>query len=140
VASEEESVKLKGRFIWAHSNQPADAVHTEALVSAWYADHAKAMFRKRLAVCLKTARGVTKAEPRVIIRKMKTRWGSCSKRGTIMLNTELVKTPTECIDYVIVHELCHLRERSHTPAFYRLLSRCMPDWERRKARLEKVVI
>ena len=48
--------------------------------------------------------------------------------------------PSECIDYVIVHELCHLRERSHTPTFYRLLSRCMPDWERRKNCLESVVL
>ncbi len=140
VASEDESVKLVGRFIWVYSSYPADPARTEALLQAWYATHAKAMFTKRLAVCQKVARGVNKVEPRVIVRRMKNRWGSCSNRGTILLNTELVKAPIDCIDYVIVHELCHLRERNHTPAFYRLLSRCMPDWERRKARLETVIL
>jgi hypothetical protein len=47
-----------------------------------------------------------------------------------------VKVPTHCIDYVLVHELCHLQIHNHRPAFYRLLSRCMPDWALRKRRLE----
>ena len=68
--------------------------------------------------------------------RIRTRWGSCSRGGTILLNTELIAAPVECIDYVITHELCHLRIHGHTPDFYRLLFRCMPDWRRRKARLE----
>ncbi len=78
--------------------------------------------------------------PKLIVRRIKTRWGSCSKNGTILLNTELIKAPVDCIDYVITHELCHLRIHEHTSAFYRLLSRCMPDWERRKARLEGITL
>jgi hypothetical protein len=57
-----------------------------------------------------------------------------------MLNTELIKAPIHCIDYVITHELCHLKYPSHDKKFYRLLSACMPDWERRKERLEKVTL
>ena len=71
---------------------------------------------------------------------MKRRWGSCGKNGTILLNTELVRAPVHCIDYVIVHELCHLRFPHHSQGFYRLLALLMPDWERRKARLEQVLI
>ncbi len=70
---------------------------------------------------------------------MKRRWSSCSKAGTITLNTELVKTTLPCIDYVIMHECCHLRIHNHHPAFFRLLTRCMPDWQARKLRMESVV-
>jgi predicted metal-dependent hydrolase len=68
---------------------------------------------------------------------MARRWGSCSKSGAILLNTELVKTPVDCIDYVIMHELCHLKEHAHNNGYFKLLSRHMPDWEKRKERLEK---
>ena len=57
-----------------------------------------------------------------------------------MLNTELAKAPIHCIDYVVVHELCHLLSPEHSPKFYRLLSRILPDWEKRKERLEKVIL
>ncbi|MBL7068220.1 MAG: M48 family metallopeptidase [Candidatus Marinimicrobia bacterium] len=56
------------------------------------------------------------------------------------VNTELVKVPLQCIDYVIVHELCHLVYPKHDTRFRSLLNRILPDWEKRKARLERVVI
>jgi predicted metal-dependent hydrolase len=67
---------------------------------------------------------------------MKKQWGSCSPRGNILLNPHLVKAPRECIDYVILHELCHLKEHNHSPEFYRLLNQLMPDWKQIKAKLD----
>jgi predicted metal-dependent hydrolase len=68
--------------------------------------------------------------------EMKTQWGSCSPKGAMLLNPHLVKAPTECIDYVILHELCHLEEHNHSQRFYDLLSYTMPRWEVVKSRLD----
>jgi predicted metal-dependent hydrolase len=76
----------------------------------------------------------------MIVRKMHKRWGSCARSGNVLLNSELVKTPLSCIEYVVMHELCHLMEQNHSPAFFRLLSRHLPDWRRRKERLERYVV
>lgn len=70
--------------------------------------------------------------PRLRVKKMKTRWGSLSQRGYINLNMQLVKTPVECIEYVVVHELCHLEEANHGPGFHALMDRHLPDWRRRR--------
>lgn len=78
--------------------------------------------------------------PCLHIRKLKTRWGSLSPRGILTLNVDLIRAPGECIDYVIAHELCHLKHRDHGADFYRLLERMMPDWERRKLKLELALV
>jgi predicted metal-dependent hydrolase len=73
------------------------------------------------------------------LRAMSKRWGSCTPKGKIFLNPLLVSATKDCIDYVIVHELCHLRFPNHSSSFYRLLSRIMPDWIDRKNRLNSRV-
>lgn len=58
----------------------------------------------------------------------------------MLLNTRLIEAPIDCIDYVIVHELCHVQEPHHGPAFFELLEQNLPNWERRKNRLEKIMV
>jgi predicted metal-dependent hydrolase len=140
VADKEESVKLKGRFLWVRSPLIKNKKRVKSLVDGWYRNHAIPFLSKRLAVLMETAGKLRIPDPIVSFRKMSKRWGSCAKSGTIILNTELVKAPVHCIDYVIAHELCHLRYKNHSPAFWRLMSRLMPDWEKRKLRLEEVLI
>jgi hypothetical protein len=77
------------------------------------------------------------AAPAICVRSMRKRWGSLSRNGRMTLNSRLIEAPQKCIEYVVVHELCHLIHHDHSPQFLKLLSRVMPDWEKRKARLEQ---
>lgn len=67
---------------------------------------------------------------------MRSQWGSCSRSGRISLNTHLIKTPRRLIEYVVLHELCHLRHYDHGRRFYGLMSRHMPDWQERRGELD----
>jgi hypothetical protein len=133
----ESSVKLIGRFLHVRHADKNDQAAIRELVSDWYQEHATRLFDTRLKKCLEGCKSLGLQEsPKLTVRSMTRRWGSCTKAGNISLNFDLVKTPIHCIDYVIVHELCHLKIHNHSPAFYRLHSQCMPDWENRKQRLE----
>ena len=134
------SVKLKGAYFYIYSDNRNNTKKTEELLNNWYEEHAKKIFAKRLEICFLVAKKQKIPQPKVRLRKMLKRWGSCTKLGTITLNYELIKAPLHCIDYVIMHELCHLRTHGHGKAFNNLLSKCMPDWEWRKGRLEKAVV
>ena len=75
----------------------------------------------------------------LVIRTMKRRWGSCSNRGKITLSTELIKLSDFHIEYVITHELCHLKHHNHGPRFYELLSELFPDWKSARKELRKYI-
>jgi predicted metal-dependent hydrolase len=136
-----EGVKLIGRFLHLRTTRREDGDRVRSLLEAWYRTHAKRVFAQRLEGCLESTRSLNLATaPNLVIRKMAKRWGSCTKAGNILLNLDLVRVPVHCIDYVITHELCHLKALNHGKEFYRLLARCMPDWEARKRRLESFVL
>lgn len=80
--------------------------------------------------------------PTPILRllRMPKRWGSCTSSGDISLNPELIKTPGACVEYVILHELCHLRNPNHSASFFRMLDTVLPHWKERKHRLERAEI
>ena len=106
-----------------------------SLLTDWYKSRAKEVFARRLDVLLEQALWVQERPP-IRILTMQTQWGSCSPNGRITLNPHLVKAPRDCIDYVILHELCHIAEHNHSDRFYRLLSQTMPNWEITKERLD----
>ena len=101
----------------------------------WYRQRAQQHFAERLAGYSQAAPWTSGESPPMRLRRMKRTWGSCSSKGVITLNPHLVKAPKECIDYVIAHEVCHLREHNHGKAFYALQERLYPGWRDAKAHL-----
>lgn len=126
-----------GRLI-VSSRRPEVTNSVEKALNAWYELRAWVVFTERFAEVQRTVRRFRRLAPQLRMRRMKKRWGSCTPSGTVTLNTELIRASKACIDYVIVHELCHLIVPAHSPRFFRLLDSCMPDWERRRARLNQV--
>lgn len=94
----------------------------------WYKHRAIERVHQRIAFYLPQLNWVKQC-PDITIRAMRSRWGSCSSKGKININMHLMKAPPECIDYVILHELCHLKELNHGPRFYQLLAAVYPDWK-----------
>ncbi len=117
-----------------HSRQDK-ATQVKALLSQWYRARAQHVFEKRFTQLLPQAHWVSEP-PNFRVLPMVKQWGSCSVKGTLMLNPHLVKAPRHCVDYVILHELCHIAEHNHSKRFYRLLAQVMPDWRATKQELD----
>ena len=132
--AEKPSVKLlRGKIEVSVREKSAEKI--SALLTDWYKARAKEVFTRRVDAMLEQALWVSDKPPLRILT-MQTQWGSCSPAGRLTLNPHLVKAPRDCIDYVILHELCHLAEHNHSERFYRLMGQVMPQWEKVKGRLD----
>ena len=131
-----ESVKLKGKFIVVTSSEKS---RTKSLLHDWYLQHARTKLHEVAAPLIDKFKK-HKVEPSsIVLRDMPTRWGSCTPKGKIILNPELIKAPKGCIEYVVIHELCHLIHHDHTQKFLDLQTKEMKDWEKWKMKLEKLL-
>lgn len=115
-----------------------DPDRVKALLNRWYLGRARAVFSGILDASLLHFKDLEC--PRLIVRAMHSRWGSLSRAGSMTLNVNLVRAPRPCIEYVVVHELCHTTHRDHDARFFKLLGQLMPDWEQRKQRLEAALL
>lgn len=116
-----------------------DKAKANELLRQWYRDKAKEKFGVIAEPLIEKFKKY-KVEPTALyIQDMPTRWGSCTPKGKIILNPELIKAPKHCIEYVIIHELCHLVHRDHTQNFIDLQTKEMPDWEKWKNKLENLL-
>lgn len=139
-AREERTVKLTRGFLAVTGVEFDDAPQIENLMTAWYRQRADIQLRRRLSECLTRFHPIERFTPTSVqLRRMRTHWGSMSPAGRLSLNPDLVRAPVDAIDYVIVHELCHRIVPNHSREFFELLTRVMPDWACRKARLERVL-
>lgn len=110
-------------------------VKIKALLDKWYTHRANLIFKERLMAMLPKTNWVNDI-PSFRIMTMKKQWGSCSTKGSLMLNPHLIKAPKQCIDYVILHDLCNIAEHNHSEKFWRLLTQVMPNWKEVKAKLD----
>jgi predicted metal-dependent hydrolase len=131
-----EEVKLRGRFIEVVIT---DKTKANELLKAWYLAHAQTRFKQYATPWIERFKQYKVEPSSIVLREMPTRWGSCTPKGKIILNPELIKAPKGCIEYVIVHELCHLVHHDHTQKFFDLQAKEMPDWEKWKMRLEMLL-
>jgi len=133
-------VKIQRGVIQVVCRETAAPERVKGVLQRWYLNRAKEIFEDVLEDCSRSFAVGGHRLPALSVRAMQKRWGSLSARRLLTLNSNLVRAPRMCIEYVITHELCHLRHKDHSPAFYRLLERVMPDWRRRKQRLEEVLL
>ena len=131
------SVRYKGRYFEVICTPTSKA---KKLMKAWYKSHAKIKFAEFAEPIIARFEKYGVAPSSLYIQEMENRWGSCTPKGKIILNTQLIRAPRPCIEYVITHELCHLLHPDHTKAFWELLQKEMPDWERWKNKLERFML
>ncbi|MEA3266391.1 MAG: SprT family zinc-dependent metalloprotease, partial [Candidatus Fermentibacteria bacterium] len=114
-----------------------DSSAARLLVENWYTKSALRVFPERVRVCSALFDFPQAPVPSAILRKMNKRWGSYSKKlNRITLNRELIRVATRFIDYVIIHELCHVSNEKHNAEFYTLLESKLPNWRQLKIELE----
>lgn len=134
---EREWVKLSRGFLEVTTASKADTEQVRRQIEAWQRKQARRVFHERVQALLPRFVPLALGEPEILIKPLKSRWGSCTHDGRITLNLALMRMPKACIEYVVAHELCHLVEHNHGKGFYALLARVMPDWKARRQRLNE---
>jgi predicted metal-dependent hydrolase len=133
------SVKLSRGCFWVQCKSEASQENIKSSLNKWFLEKAKEKLTESLDRCWPKFSKYGFDKPKLSIRRMSKRWGSLSPSGTITLNSELVKAPKECIDYVVIHELCHLKYQNHGSGFFKLLESVSPNWEKVKHKLELIL-
>ena len=134
--SPKETVKLKRGFLEVYTEDKSKA---KKLVRDWYKKRAEIKFREIAKAWIVRFKRYGVKPSDFVIKWMNKRWGSCTPKGKIILNVELMKAPKGCIEYVVVHELCHLIHPNHSKAFFELQTKEMRDWRKWKERLEHIM-
>lgn len=123
--------------LWVFVTADNDGEHIEQAVSDWYRREAEAFFAQRVALF---APRLNTAPRSVKLSQAQTQWGSCTAQGAVRLHVQLIKLPPRLIDYVVVHELAHLRELNHSAAFWRVVESACPDYASLRSELKAVTI
>jgi predicted metal-dependent hydrolase len=137
--SENNYVKHYGGVIEIGVKSKDDNDKVRLLMEKWYKKMAEEVFRKKLQEVLYKYRHHNFSLSGFAIRTMKGRWGSCTSKGKITLSAELVKLDEKYSEYVMLHELCHLKHHNHSPAYYQLLTEVYPEWKTVRKELRRFI-
>lgn len=131
------AVRLKGNRLEVETRTNT-AQDVRSKVRAWYRVKARDYFAKRIADASQRLPWIDVMPPFRLL-EMNKQWGSCSAEGQVVLNPHLIKAPRDCIEYVVLHELAHLKHHDHGPEFWKLLDVYRPHWRRSKGMLDSMV-
>ena len=133
-----DSISSDGVYIYLKVKDVNDFEKKRRMVNRFLDNQCKAIFGEVMDELYPLFKKYGIEKPTLKIRDMETRWGSClPKKGIITLNKRLLEAPRNCIEYVVMHELCHFMHPNHSKYFYAFLSMLMPDWKDRKIYLDK---
>lgn len=136
VESNKNSVFIESNSLIINSKYPENPEYLEVLLNKWYRNQAKKVFAELLPPIIEKFKKYNVAPAKISIRDMRSRWGSCSRKGNISLNLQLIKLNENCIRQVMVHEMCHLVYFNHQAGFHALMDEMMPDWKLWKKELK----
>jgi len=126
--------QLHGTQLIVHASRTDNPAAIEKIIMRWYRREALQLFIE----CVAHFAPLMSVDPREIkLSSARTQWGSCTTRGTVRLNWQLIKMPLDLVDYVVVHELAHLREMNHSAAFWEVVKTACPDYVKRRGELRK---
>ena len=129
VESNKNSVFIESNSLIINSKYPENPEYLEIQLNKWYRNQAKTVFSELIPPIIEKFRKYNVAPAKISIRDMRSRWGSCSRKGNISLNLQLIKLNENCIRQVMVHEMCHLVYFNHQAGFHALMDEMMPDWK-----------
>lgn len=129
-------VKLKGGKLEVTCKEKTSQELVKNLLAKWYYQHAEKKFNTIALEAYSKFKEFDFNMPKIEIRRMSKRWGSCNTIDKIVINPEVIKTSSKCIEYVLIHEMTHLVVPNHNKRFYQTLTSIMPDWQKWKNRLE----
>ncbi|MBI5359399.1 MAG: M48 family metallopeptidase [Planctomycetes bacterium] len=129
-----EIIVREGRFLVKTNGHKDKAGETRDMLTRWYKKHAKIILQKRTDIYSEKLKIAAQG---IILANQTKRWGSCNGKGQIRFNWRIIMAPMSLMDYVVAHELCHLKHIDHSDNFWRLLGNIMPDYENRRERLRK---
>ena len=133
-----DSISADGVYIHLGVRDLSDTEKKRRIVNKFLDQQCKTVFGDVMDALYPLFQKYGVQKPSLRIRDMETRWGSClAKKGIITLNKRLLEAPRHCIEYVVMHELCHLVHPNHSRQFYAFLTMLMPDWKERKQFLDK---
>jgi hypothetical protein len=136
IKGEREGVYVQGQTLCLQTKEPDNFARKQRLMSRFRDEQCRLVFEKWMERVYPAFQPYGISEPTWRMRDMKSRWGSCMpQKGIITLNKRLLEVPEACIEYVVVHEFCHFLQPNHSPAYYAVLERHLPDWKERKRRL-----
>lgn len=136
ITGNTNQVKLKSGRLEVTCKETINQKLVKKLLAKWYYEHAEKKFNILAIDAFAKFKEYDIKMPAIEIRRMAKRWGSCNTIDKVTINPEIIKASSKCIEYVLIHEMCHLVVPKHNKEFYNVLSNIMPNWKKWKDNLE----